>query len=199
MSLASFNKLLVGLSFFACTSLFAAPLVVDITGVQSNGEFGDPNNTVLTFNVGANSTITSIDYSLNLTAYKPSWLSEIGLAFTDSSAFDGNLFNPGLGTDASGTETYSGSADLSALGLSFQVGSDGILRLEFYEDWDDFAGPDGQWNFGTITFGVEAVDQPGPEPVPEPASALLVGAGLAIMGYAGRRRRVAAKDGSAVH
>lgn len=200
MSLASFNKLLVSLSFFACTSLFAAPLVVDVTGVQSNGEFGDPNNTVLTFNVGANSTITSLDYVLNLTAYRPSWLSEIGLAFTDSSVSDGVLFNPGLGTDASGTQTYSGSADLSALGLSFQVGSDGILRLEFYEDWDDFTGPDGQWNFGTITFGVTPVDQPGdPEPVPEPASTLLVAGGLALMGYAGRRRRTASKDGSTVH
>lgn len=197
MSLASFNKLLVGLSFFACTSLFAAPLVVDVTGVQSNGEIGDPDNTVLTFNVGANSTITSIDYAINLTSYKPSWLSEIGLAFTDSSGFTGVFFNPGIEDDVSSTATYSGSADLSALGLSFNVGSDGILRLEFYEDWDDFAGPDGQWNFGTVTFGVQAAGQP--EPVPEPASALLVAGGLAMMGYAGRRRRAAAKTGPAVH
>jgi hypothetical protein len=62
--------LLVGLSFFACTSLFAAPLVVDVTGVQSNGEFGDPDNTVLTF------------------------------------------------TDAPGTASYAGSADLTALPVS---------------------------------------------------------------------------------
>lgn len=195
MKLSSVTKMLASLSFFACTSLFAAPLTIDITGAQSVGEIGDSGNTVWTYNIGAGASITAISYSLNLTAFDPSWLSEIGLAFTDSDGIEGVVFNPGFDDENPGTANYADSADLEALGLSFQVGADGILRLEFYEDFDDFTGADGVWNFGTITFNVEGgtvlppVD-PGTD-VPEPASALLIGAGLAAMGY--RRRRAAKK------
>jgi hypothetical protein len=194
MSLSSLNKLLASLSFFACASLCAAPLTIDVAGIQSHGEIGDADNTVLTFNVGANSTITSIDYSVNLTANSPSWLSEFGLAFTDSNGVEGVVFNPGFGDTFEGTDTYSGSADLIDFGLSFNVGNDGILRLEFYEDFDDFVGADGVWNFGAITFGIE----PEFAPVPEPSTALLLGAGIMLIGF-GRRRRAAPKQGLTVH
>jgi hypothetical protein len=195
MSLSSLNKLLVSLSFFACASLGAAPLTIDVAGIESYGEIGDAGNTVLTFNVGANSTVTSINYSVNLTANDPSWLSEFGLAFTDSTGFDGVVFNPGFGDTFEGTDTYSGSADLIDFGLSFNVGADGLLRLEFYEDFDDFVGADGIWNFGSITFGIE----PELAAVPEPSTALLLGAGIMLIGY-GRRRSAAPKKGStAVH
>lgn len=192
MSLSTLNKLLVSLSFFACTSLFAAPLTVDIAGVESYGEIGDPGNTVLNFNVGANSTVTSIEYSFNLTAIDPSWLSEIGLAFTDSKGNAGVVFNPGINDTFPGSDTYTGSADLVNFGLAFQVGNDGILRLEFYEDFDDFGGADGIWNFGTITFGIE----PEVVAVPEPSTALLLGAGIMMIGY-GRRRNASQKKGQA--
>jgi hypothetical protein len=149
---------------------------------------------VLTFNVGANATITSIDYSVNLTANSPSWLSELGLAFTDSDGFEGVVFNPGFGDEFDGTDTYAGSADLLDFGLSFNVGSDGILRLEFYEDYDDFAGADGVWNFGSITFGIE----PEFAAVPEPSTALLLGAGVMLIGL-GRRRSASKKGRATVH
>lgn len=185
MSLRSLKNLLLSLSFFTCTSVFAVPLVVDISGVQSHGEFGDPENTVLTYDVGANSTITGVSFSINVTAYRPSWLSELGLAFTNSKVTDGIVFNPGINDWFPGTATYSDAIDLREFNLAFNVGNDGLLRLEFFEDYDDFQGADGQWNFGTITFDIEPV----PQDVPEPATALLLGAGAALMGYAGRRRR----------
>lgn len=194
MSHRPWHKLLFSFLFLACTSLSAAPLTITITGVDSYGEFGDPGNTVLTFDVGSNATITSIDYSVNVTAIDPSWLSEIGLSFANSKAIEGINFNPGVGDTFVGTKTYTGSANLVDLGLSFRVGGDGILRLEFYEDFDDFTGPDGIWNFGTITLGVE----PYPVAVPEPSPALLIVAGILLIGLSRRYGALPKKGQSTV-
>lgn len=184
MKLSTLTKTFVTLSYFACAALFAAPLVVDVTGTQSWGLQGDAGNTVLTYQVGAFSTITSIGYAVNVTAISPSWLSEIGVKFTDS-ADNGVLFTPGGDDDFQGTASYSGYYELSDFGLVFQVGADGILRLEFYESFNDYAGVDGFWNFGTLTFGITPAAG---TDVPEPGSGILLGAGLAAMGYAARRR-----------
>ena len=190
MSLRSLSKLLVSLSLLACTSVVAAPLVVNVAGVESYGEIGDTGNTVLTFNVGAFATITSIAYNVNLTAFSPSYLSEIGLYFGDTDQSTGVFFTPGFADDATGTGTYADSANLVDFGLAFQVGADGLLRLEFFEDFDDASvSPDGIWNFGTITFTTDAVDVPPGVEVPEPATGMLMGAGLALMGYTAHRRK----------
>jgi hypothetical protein len=186
MNIQSIAKLLASLSFFACTSLFAAPLVVDVTGVQSFGVQGDPGNTVLSYNVGANAAITSITYNVNLTAYDPSWLSEIGLFFSGSD-LGGVEFVPGFSMDEPGTATFVAYFDLIASGDAFAVREDGILRLEFFEAFNDSAvTPDGQWNFGTITFGINETPV---SDVPEPGTTALFGAGLMLMAYAARRRR----------
>jgi len=195
MSLRILKKLLVGLSLLACTSAFAVPLVVNIAGAQSFGEVGEAGNTVFTFNVGAGSQITSVAFNVNITAFTPSYLSEVGLYFSDSAQSTGVYFNPGFENPDPGTATYAGSASLIDLGFDFLVGADGILRLEFYEDFDDgLVSPDGIWNFGTITFGVTEVGgpvDPGTD-IPEPATGMLLGAGLALMGFTARRRRTGA-------
>lgn len=191
MSIRSLSKLLFSLSMLACSSVFAAPVVFNVTGVQSFGTVGTPGNTIVNLNVGANAHITSIAYDINLTAFNPSWLSEIGLQFTDSTTTDGVVFNPGIGDTHPGTASYAGSADLVAFALDFFVGADGILVLEFFENFNDgTVSPDGVWNFGTVTFGVEGVDVPPGTDVPEPASLLLLGAGVSALAY-NRRRRTA--------
>lgn len=187
MRITTFKKLLVSLSLLASSSLFAAPITFDVTGVQSHGLYGDADNTVVLLDIGANTVVTSIAYDFTLTAYSPSWLADMVVAFENSKQTAGVFFTPGISEWTPGTRSYSGFADLALLGLAFEVGVDGILRLEFFEDWDDLLGADGQWDFGTITLnGEPAGEEPGE--VPEPATGLLLGAGLALMGYAKRRR-----------
>ncbi len=193
MSLASFKKIIALLSLSACTSLFAAPLVVDVTGIQSLASFGSSGNTVLTFNVGANSTLTTLDYSVNLTAFSPSYLSEIRLALTRSDLSGGFALVPGFANPAAGTGTFTNSLDLVAIGRAFDVGADGILRLEFYEGFNDALAVDGIWNFGTVTLGIV----PEPSAVPEPATALLMGMGVMMVCF-GRRRARQSRNSAAV-
>jgi hypothetical protein len=184
-----FRKLLISLAFFS-SSVFGTPLTFDVSGIQSYGQIGQAENSVFSFDVGPDAVIASVRYNVNMTAAQPSFLSEMGLAFSDVRQLVGVRLTPGAGVDESGTGTYSGFVDLAANELSFSVGADGILFLEFYEALDDGEiSPDGIWNFGTITFNFagDPVD-PGTG-IPEPASPLLIGAGLAMMGYAGRRRR----------
>lgn len=159
-------------------------LVVDVAGVTSNHEYGDAGNVVLDFQVGAFATITSIEWSVNLTAFSPSWLSEMQLSFGDTAGGQLITLTPGVDPEdeAPGTWSYTGSASLTDLDLAFQVGADGILRLQFHEAFDDASvGPDGVWNSGTVTFGVSAV--------PEPGTYGMMALGLVAVGAWTRRRR----------
>lgn len=197
MLLKTFNKVLVGLSFLVSASAFSAPITVNFSNIESHGELGDWDNVVRTVDVGANARITGMSFDVDLTAFDPSYLSEMAIAFESSDFMEGVYFTPAVGYDFPWTERFSGSADLVELGLDFQVGEDGLLRIEFFETYDDFWGfADGVWNFASFTFEVESAQEPAP--VPEPASALLLAAGLAMMRQA-RRRAACKSTGPAIH
>lgn len=156
-------------------------VVVDVTGIAGMDERDAPTNTVREVFVGAGATIDTFQWDVNLTSHDPSYLSEMQLTFSDSLGY-GVTFTPGGGDDFTGTGSYAGFQDLRLLGQQFQVGSDGLLRLEFHDAYKDlpFDEAEGTWNFGTLTFGVS--------PVPEPATAALMLVGLLTMLGAARRR-----------
>lgn len=159
----------------------AGTYVVDVSNISSFDSLGSALNTVLNLQVGANAHVIGVEWSVNLTAYSPSWLSELGVAFTNGAFTDGVLLRPGAGNNGSGTGTYTGTLDLITQGLDFNVDADGVLRLEFYENYADGLNPDGRWNFGTLTFTTA--------PVPEPSTYGLMALGLVGIGAIARRRK----------
>ena len=171
-------------------------LTVNVAGSTGNGDFdsGDPSNTIQTFNIGAGAHVTGVSYDVNITAFDPSYLSEATLAFTGSDTTGAGVFlAPGFDTPAPGTESFSsgGDVDLVSLGLDFTVGDDGILRLEYFEGFDDGSvNPDSLWNSGTVTFTYDGdVVTPPTGAVPEPATWAMMIGGFGLVGGALRRRQ----------
>lgn len=190
-------KLVRALMFFAAfTAAMAGGVaqaavksqVVDVTGIQSYDEVGTPGNTVVVLDLGAFATVNTISWNFTLTAYEPSWLADFEVHFSSSAGFDGVYFTPSTTWDY-GTESHSGSENLADLGLSFNVGADGKLHIEFAEGWKDLpAGvADGQWDSGTLTIGYD--DHIAAVPEPETYAMLLLGLG-AVGAIARRRRQV---------
>jgi len=153
---------------------FAQQVVVDITGVESRDEQGNPINVVLGVDLGVpNAEVTSIAWDLLYTPNSPSWTSEPHMTYGDtggSNAYDWDMGNWG-GVNNSTPITLVGSDS-----TSFFVGADGILQIEFWEDFVDFAGAaDGVYGSSlTIRF------------TPAPSSVALLGLGGLL---AMRRRR----------
>ena len=183
--LATTTTALVAFSALLPMAAQAAPVSFDVAGIQSLGSQGDSGNAVFNINVGAGAHITGFAYNVNITAYAPSWLSELAVQISDALVNVGLTAQPGEGNDVSGTGTYAASIDLLALGLDFNVASDGLLRVEFFDTFFDnaFAGADGIWNSGTLTFTVADVAA-----VPEPAGYALMGLALFALGATRVRR-----------
>ena len=123
----------------------------DVAGIYSNDPYGSPINEVFNLDVGANAWVTGIGWDVAIYADTPSWLSEMQVAFEDSTQSAGVFLTVGVGDDFPGDGAYSsgGIVDLIGLGLQFQVGADGKLRMEFFEGFDDFEndwdGKLGEW------------------------------------------------------
>ncbi|MES2159957.1 MAG: PEP-CTERM sorting domain-containing protein [Pseudomonadota bacterium] len=157
--------------------------VVNVAGVQSYDLYGEPGNTVIELNLGAQAQVTSIAWNFNITAYSPSWLADMEVHFDSSAGSDGVVFTPSIVED-SGTEHHEGSADLVDLGLAFKVGANGKLRIEFSENYKDLnpGEADGQWDSGSFTIGYVSA-------VPEPATYGMMLLGLLAIGVVARRRQ----------
>lgn len=159
-----------------------ALLVINVQGTQSWDGFGDLNNIIAQYNLGAGAHITGIGWDVELqTLVSPSWLSEIAVDFSNTGGTAGVSLAPGSGDDFGGNDFYSsgGVVDLIGLGLDFNLDADGVLNVQFFEGFDDFADTaEGLWKGGTLTIQYTIVPAPG-------AMALLGLGGL----VATRRRR----------
>jgi hypothetical protein len=162
-------------------------LTVDVSGIADMDERGAESNVVRELFVGAGATIESLKWDINLTSHDPSYLSEMQVTFSDSLG-NGVTFTPGGGDDFEGTGSYAGFQDLRVIGQHFQLGGDGMLRLEFHDAYKDLAfdEPEGMWNFGMLTFGVSTV--------PEPQTVALMLSGLLLMRGVAKRRACAAQS-----
>lgn len=154
----------------------------DVSGIFSNDGFGAAINEVYFIQIGASNTVTGIGWDVVLTADSPSWLSEMRVDLTDSDISAGLSLSPGAGVNTPGTQAFSsgGVLNLADFDLEFDVGSDGLLRLEFWEFFVDYPGDyDGIWESGTLTITA----------IPEPATYGLMALGLLGVAAAARRRR----------
>lgn len=110
---------------------------------------GDPDNTVRNLQIGAGNTLTGLALDLRVQAQSPSWLSEATLVFSSSNlAGNYTYWSPFEGYQQSGTGNFTsnGVLDLVANNLQITAGSDGILRVEWSETFDDPAvNPDSLW------------------------------------------------------
>lgn len=162
----------------------------NVAGIQSWDAPGGANNHVafvdlaaaLGLPAGSQVTMTGVGWDVTLQAFGASWLSEIGVTFgPDNDIAQINLRPGAAQTNTGGNQpvpfSSGGTIKFDSIPLPNIVLHNGILRMEFFESYDDAAGViDGQWVSGALF--IQAVPAPG-------AMALLGFAGVA----AARRRR----------
>lgn len=173
-------------SFVLMSALPASADVVwfDLAGAQSHGEFGHPDNSWGSANIGAGSLVTGFGYDdLQFEALGESWQSEFVIVVFSSNGYADwapSLFDePGqFGPVSSwwgglGYEPVPGSAQFTTL-------EDGLLYMELHEMVDDHEGTDTVVTAGTLWVSYE--------PVPEPASLAILASGVTLIPVCRRRR-----------
>lgn len=146
---------------------------LDVAGIPSMDGLGSPNNIVVNLWVGPHNEVTGIGWDVVLQTVAPnSWLTTISALISNSSgAYIGALvvtpgsghFNPG------GPTPFSSDPEIIKLvpnGLGPVVAlSDGYIRVEFFEDFDDVPGEvDGRWISGDVRFQTSFPIPPIPSP-----------------------------------
>ncbi len=164
------------------TQAAAGTVTIDVGGVGSWDELSDPDNVVITLGFAPGAVVTAIGWDVEITPSGDSWYSEPTARFSDSIGGGAIDLTPGILDADSGDGipvAYSsgGLVDLTSMGLADIVLADGLLRIEFFETFDDNPDAlDAMWS-GTLTVRV----------IPLPAAVWLFG--CAVVALAGWRRR----------
>lgn len=166
---------------------------LDVTGIQSMDRLRSTNNVVVFLWVGPFNVVNGVGYDVFLQTLAPgSRLSDITMAVTNSAGLPGPSFGikPGFGDDFSGGPTHY-SRPLAKLPPGFSsvtALADGLIRLEFFDGFDEAQGePDGLWVSGTVS--LQTVN---PIPAPISASAVVL---LTFFSSSARHRRDNDRDG----
>ena len=162
----------------------AESITLDLAGVNSNDNFGSPNNDASLIALG-DVTITGIGWDNvvgNGDDTGVTWGNEMTMAVVNSGDLNGVFisFFPSEGSATAGgiwgPASSGGIIDLVSQGLAFNTTS-GSLLVEFFESYNDVDGaPDAHYESGTVTIEYS---------VPAPGALALLG----LAGLAGGRRR----------
>jgi len=138
-------------------------------GVESWDAQLDPDNNVFEVNIGAGNAMTGVSWDVGVATVGASWLSEAQVAFTSTSDTASGLFlTVGAGEDDPGDMEFSSEGVLvfaDNMIDDVEVDADGILRIEFFESFDDTADAiDANWRnaaepFVVPGFGITCTDQ----------------------------------------
>jgi len=162
---------------------------VSLDSVASWDGLGDADNTVMSIDMAALFGLSSgsaidlngIAWDVTVSTVGASWLSEATMYFDNATQDSGAgiFLTVGIGDDFAGTSSYSsgGIVKLADAGLPDLVLADGVLRIEFWESFDDVADDIDSFMSGTLTLQSS---------VPAPSGVALLGLGGLV---ALRRRR----------
>ena len=155
---------------------------IDISGLESWGLDGDPQNQVGVFFPGPldpelGYIILRIDYDITIQTLGNSWFSDLTVRFGNSDGtFHGSwpdTFVPGAGADFGGMQRFTGSFE-----TDIHLNEDAEFHIELFETFDDNPGALDAFLMPGSTFTIHPF-------IPAPGTAST----LAIAGLAATRRR----------